>query len=55
VAADDKYTVRLRGDWWDITRSTRRRDAHNLSDRLGSEYMVWNKRTRRESKPKEER
>ena len=54
MAANDKYTVRLRGDRRDITFSTRRRDAHNLSNRLGSEYMVWNKRTRRESTPKED-
>lgn len=49
MAADDKYTIRLRGEWADITKPARRRDAHNLAKRLGDTYIVWNKRTRRES------
>lgn len=54
MAAADKYTVRLRGERRDLTWSTRRQDAHNLARMLGPEYMVWNKRTRRESTPKED-
>lgn len=49
MAANDKYTVRLRGTWVDITKATARHHAHNLASKLGPAFMVWNKRTRRES------
>lgn len=49
MPADDKYTIRQRGERSDITRPTRRRDAHNLARTLGNNYLVWNRITRRES------
>lgn len=49
MSSAEKYTVRHQGHT--LTRPTRRTNAHALAARLGVEYTVWNKQTRRESKP----
>jgi hypothetical protein len=42
-----KYNVRFEGRA--ITQGATRKNAHNLRAKLGQGYVVWNRRTRRES------